>query len=77
MEHSNQYERSENIDMIARTIRERRKLLRLTQEDVAAAAGVSPKLVGMVESGKPSVQLDGVQKILHVVGLTLTVTESS
>jgi transcriptional regulator with XRE-family HTH domain len=77
MDHSNQYERSESIDVIARTLRERRKLLRLTQEDVAAAASVSPKLVGMVESGKPSVQLDGVQKILHVLGLTLTLTESS
>lgn len=77
MEHSNLYERSESVDTIAHTIRERRKLLRLTQEDVAAAAGVSPKLVGMVESGKPSVQLDGLQKILHVLGLTLTLSEKS
>lgn len=77
MERSNLHERSERVDAIAHTIRERRKLLRLTQEDVAAAAGVSPKLVGMVESGKPSVQLDGLQKILHVLGLTLTLSEKS
>lgn len=65
---------SARSDFLVRTvplIKQRRKLLRLTQEDVAAAAQVSPRLVGFIESGKPTVQLDGLERVLNVLGLHL------
>lgn len=58
-------------------IKARRKLLRLTQGELATAAGVSLKLVGMIEAGKPTVQLDGLEKVLHVLGFTLTLDGDS
>jgi transcriptional regulator with XRE-family HTH domain len=75
MNPSNQHERSEFLESSGSRLKERRKLLRLTQEELAAAAGVSPKLVGMVEAGKPTVQLDGLEKILTVLGFSLALGE--
>lgn len=49
-------------------IRARRKQLGLTQADLAAVAPVSPRLLGEVENGKPTAQLDGVMRILAAVG---------
>jgi transcriptional regulator with XRE-family HTH domain len=75
MNPSNQHERYEFLESSGSRLKERRKLLRLTQEELAAAAGVSPKLVGMVEAGKPTVQLDGLEKILTVLGFSLALGE--
>jgi HTH-type transcriptional regulator/antitoxin HipB len=50
-------------------IRQRRTELRLTQEDLAAAARVTPRLLGEVERGKTTAQLDGVLRILAALGL--------
>jgi transcriptional regulator with XRE-family HTH domain len=72
METANQHVRSGFLTGAAPKLKERRKLLRLTQEELAAAAGVSPKLVGMVEAGKPTVQLDGLERILTVLGYSLS-----
>lgn len=72
METPNQYARSEFLTVSAPKLKARRKLLRLTQEELAAAARVSPKLVGMVEAGKPTVQLDGLERILSVLGYSLS-----
>lgn len=69
---ANQHVRSEFLSLAAPKLKERRKLLRLTQEELAVAAGVSPKLVGMVEAGKPTVQLDGLERILTVLGYSLS-----
>lgn len=51
----------------------RRTGLRLTQEDLAAAALVTPRLLGEVERGKTTAQLDGVLRILAALGLDLYV----
>jgi transcriptional regulator with XRE-family HTH domain len=51
-------------------------MLRLTQAEVAAAAEVSEKLVGMIESGKPTVQLDGLERVLAVLGFALSLDEN-
>lgn len=69
------HERSDFLEDARVLIKERRKLLRLTQEDLAAAAGVSPKLVGLIEAGKPTVQLDGLERILAVLGYSLNLDE--
>jgi transcriptional regulator with XRE-family HTH domain len=52
-------------------VRERRTELRLTQEDLAATALVTPRLLGEVERGKATAQLDGVLRILAALGLDL------
>jgi transcriptional regulator with XRE-family HTH domain len=50
-------------------IRKRRTDLRLTQEELSAAARVTPRLLGEVERGKKTAQLDGVLRILAALGL--------
>lgn len=69
---ANQHEHSVFMEHAAQEIRERRKMLRLTQEDLAAAANVSTRFVGMVEAGKPNVQTDSLERLLNVLGFTLT-----
>lgn len=52
-------------------IRQRRNTLHLTQEELAAVASVTPRLLGEVERGKRTAQLDGVLRILAALGLDL------
>ena len=52
-------------------IRTRRGELGLTQVDLAGVARVSPRLVGELENGKPSAQLDGFLRVLAALGLDL------
>ncbi len=52
-------------------IRERRKALRLTQQDLADLAGCSVRFVREVESGKLTVRLDKVAAVLAALGLDL------
>lgn len=58
---------------VGEAIRNRRRALGIDQETVASLAGVSRKLVSEVERGKPTVRLDGVLRILDVLGLRLEV----
>jgi HTH-type transcriptional regulator / antitoxin HipB len=54
-------------------VRRRRTDLHLTQEDLSAVARVTPRLLGEVERGKTTAQLDGVLRILTALGLDLHV----
>lgn len=63
--------RIESAQEIGSRIRNRRNDLRLTQTDLAAVAGVTPRLLGEVERGKETAQLGGVLKILAALGLDL------
>jgi len=67
---------SDFMSRFATELRARRKLLNLTQEQVADAAGVSAKFVGLVESGKPTVRLDALESVLAVLGFTLTLGQA-
>lgn len=58
---------------LGRLVRERRTAQHLTQEQLAAVAAVTPRLLGEVERGKPTAQLDGVMRILAALGLDLCV----
>jgi y4mF family transcriptional regulator len=58
---------------LAWAVRERRRQLRLRQEDLADLAGVSLRFVQALEAGKPSVQLDRVRAVLDTLGLRLVV----
>lgn len=52
-------------------VRSRRNELRLTQEELAGVALVTPRLLGEVERGKPTAQLEGVLRILAALGIDL------
>lgn len=52
-------------------VRSRRTEQKLTQEDLAAVALVTPRLVGELERGKRTAQLDGVLRILAALGIDL------
>jgi len=54
-------------------VRRRRTELQLTQEEVAAVARVTPRLLGELERGKETAQLAGVLRILAALGLDLYV----
>lgn len=56
---------------LASTVRNRRKSLRLRQEELAALADVSVRFVHSLEAAKPTVRLDKVGAVLDVLGLDL------
>jgi len=59
---------------IGRQIRERRRSLKLTQEDLANLAGCSPRFLREVEGGKPGVRLDKLLDVVEALGLELQIT---
>ena len=54
-------------------IRERRRELGLTQEQVAGVARTGPRFIGDLESGKPTVRLAEVFRVLAALGLDMSV----
>jgi len=58
-------------DELGSMVRSRRTELKLSQEDLAAVALVTPRLLGEVERGKRTAQLDGVMRILAALGIDL------
>lgn len=61
---------------IGKTIKEKRKMLRLTQEEFASKAGVALTVVRKIEQGKTNLNLDSVLQMLSMFGLTLEVKRS-
>ena len=58
---------------IARFIKEKRRLLKLTQPELAERAGVGLRFVRELEQGKQTVQLDKVNLVLALFGSELGV----
>ena len=54
-------------------IRRRRKLLRMTQEDLAVSSGISAATVGAIENGKENARLSLVLQLCRDLGLRLLV----
>lgn len=52
-------------------IRARRTALGLTQAELADVARVTPRLVGELEHGKPTAQIEGVLRVLAALGLDI------
>ena len=63
--------RLSSAQALGEAIRSRRKQLRLTQGELAAAARTSLRFVSEVERGKPTARLDGVLRLLAALGLSL------
>ena len=64
------------IDRLAKTVQARRKTLGLTQAQVSQLAGVGPVFVHQLEKGKPTLQLNKILDVLHVLGLGFVIESS-
>ena len=56
------------LDPLATFVKQRRRLLRLSQPDLAAKAGVGLRFVRELEQGKSTLRLDKVNAVLHLFG---------
>jgi DNA-binding XRE family transcriptional regulator len=54
-------------------LRERRRALDLTQDDLALSIGVNRKVIGQLEGGKETVQLDIALRAARALGLSIGV----
>jgi HTH-type transcriptional regulator/antitoxin HipB len=57
---------------IGRALRDRRRELGLTQEELADLAAVSVRFLGDLERGKPTVRFDRLLAVARTLGLTIT-----
>ncbi len=57
------------VDTIGKTIRQRRKALKITQPHLAELAGISVNSLYKIERGEANPTLDLVEKIAEVLGL--------
>ncbi len=55
-------------------IRERRRQLNQTQEALAELANVSPRFLGELERGKPTVRLNALLSVCTALGLRVTLS---
>jgi HTH-type transcriptional regulator / antitoxin HipB len=65
----------DNPDALAAALRQRRRALGLTQEDLAGVARTGTRFIGELESGKPTVRLAEVFRVLDALGLRLGIEE--
>lgn len=56
---------------IATTIKQKRKSLKLTQEELSAKSGLGLRLVREIEQGKTSMRIDKVNQVLALFGMEL------
>ena len=63
-----------NFQELIQTVKKRRKVLNVNQEEVALLSGVGVRTLKHFESGKGNITLKNLQKILEVLGLELNLT---
>lgn len=56
------------MSVLSRFVKERRKTLELTQEDLSFKAGVGLRFVRDLEQGKKSLRMDKVNQVLTLFG---------
>jgi len=61
-----------NKNPISNFVRQQRKALKMTQQDLADRAGVGIRFIRELEGGKPTLRLDMVNIVLDLFGHTLT-----
>lgn len=62
-----------NIQEIGNTVRERRKFLKITQEDLADISGISERTLRDIEKGLANPELESLMKLCEVLGLELAI----
>ncbi|HEV7771161.1 MAG TPA: helix-turn-helix domain-containing protein [Solirubrobacterales bacterium] len=60
---------------LGEAIRARRRRLKITQDDLALSIGVNRRVIGQLEGGKETVQLDIALRAARAVGLDVGVQE--
>ena len=65
------------MDTLAEMYRRHRLARGLTQEQVAAAAGISRKTLSEFENGGSGITLANLQRLLRALGLALTLRDAS
>lgn len=60
-----------SVAQLGKIVRQARKEVGISQEQLATVAGVGARFLGELENGKETVQLGLVFKVLDVLGLTL------
>ncbi len=62
---------------LSQFLKQKRKENNLTQEELAAKAGIGLRLVREIEQGKASMRMDKVNQVLSLFGAELSVTLKS
>lgn len=64
-----------SIGELGAAILAERKRLKVTQKELAMAAGTGLRFLIELERGKPTTRIDGVFKVLHALGMKLSVLD--
>jgi transcriptional regulator with XRE-family HTH domain len=64
---------NEDIQAISRALRNRRRLLKITQDDLSDLAGISKRYLYTIEKGIANPSVDTLLKLMDVLGLTLEI----
>ena len=59
--------------IIGKNIKERRRILKITQQDLSEMSGVALRTIRMVESGKGNTSLKVLNKIADVLGMEVQI----
>ena len=65
------YPQEIDISHIGRRLRDERRRVRCTQEEVAEAVGLTPAFIGHIERGERSLSLDTLIKLCNYYGVTI------
>ena len=66
---------SKEASFIPRIVKLKRKSLGLRQKDIACCAGTGLRFIIDLEKGKPTCQMNKIEQVLRVLGLTLSAAE--
>lgn len=58
---------------LGKSIKKRRKFLKITQEDLADISGISERTLRSIEQGDANPELAGLLKICEVLGLSIDI----
>ncbi len=64
---------SDELTAISHAIRNRRRLLKLNQDDLAELAGISQRYLYSIETGQANPSLETLIKIIDVLGLRIEI----
>lgn len=65
------YSKDIEISHVGKRLKEERKRLHCTQEEVAEAVGLTPAFIGHIERGERSLSLDTLVKLCNFYGVTI------
>ncbi len=59
------------LTTLGQRIRQRREALKLTQQQLAEALGVTPQHISVIEQGKRSISVEGLAKLAEELGVSI------